>query len=89
MGVNKCVENVLFNFQVCYVPYRGFCVDLCGCKAKTDVPDLGVVVASSTTFPLTPSNSFKVQSEGDYSYEFLKLSTGYVNVTNCNDCECD
>lgn len=86
MGVNKCVENVLFNFQVCYVPYRGYCVDLCGCKAKTDVPDYGVVAASGTNFPLTPNNSFKVQADAEYSYEFLKLSTGYVNVANCNDC---
>jgi len=86
MGVNKCVENVLFNFQVCYVPYRGFCVDLCGCKGKTDIPDYGTVRASGTDFTLTPSNSFKVQADAEYSYEFLKLSTGYVNVTNCNEC---
>jgi hypothetical protein len=86
MGVNKCVENVLFNFQVCYVPYRGYCVDLCGCKAKTDVPDYGTVSTNTDTYPLTPSNSFKVQADAEYSYEFLKLSTGYVNVVECNEC---
>ena len=56
---------------------------------KTDVPDFGSVRASGTDFTLTPSNSFKVQADAEYSYEFLKLSTGYVNVTNCNDCMSD
>jgi len=87
MGVNKCVENVLFNFQVCYVPYRGYCVDLCGCKAKTDVPDYGSITVGSTNYTMTPSNSFKVMSEGEYSYEFLKKSTGYVDTAECNDCD--
>jgi len=83
-GVNKCVETNLFSFQVCYVPYRGFCVDLCSCKAKTDLPDFGKITVGSNDYTLNPCNSFKVQADNEYSYEFLKLSTGYVDATlNC------
>jgi len=82
MGVNKCAETTLFSFQVCYVPYRGFCIDLCGCKSKTDVPDFGTVeigTEPTVTYTLTPCNSFKVQADCEYSYEFLKLSSGYID----------
>jgi len=60
MGVHKCTEKVFFSFQVCIVPYVGFCVELCGCKIPTIIPD-GTCV----------KNSFRIQSEHDYSYSFV------------------
>jgi len=79
MGVNKCVEKDLYTFQVCYVPYRGFCADLCGCKAKTETVDFGHVDVGDDDYTLNPCNSYKVQANCEYSYEFLKLSSGYVD----------
>jgi len=81
-GVNKCSENVLFSFQVCYFPYRGFCVDVCGCKPVKTIPlpdsTEGVIVegeCSSNIF-LPATSSFRVQADSEFSYEFLKLCNG-------------
>lgn len=62
VGVHKCVEKVFFSFQVCTVPYKGFCVDICGrCKVRTLIPDRDDRNRSS----------YKVQADGCYTYEFL------------------
>jgi hypothetical protein len=59
---NKCVEKIIYTFQICESPYRPFCVDSCGCSALTILPE-----------NITTSNSFKIQSDPCYlSYEFSK-----------------
>lgn len=63
MGVHKCTEKVFFSFQICIVPYKGFCVEVCGHKFPTVVPD-GYCV----------KNSYKVQADHDYSYAFVNRS---------------
>ena len=93
-GVNKCAESVLFSFQVCYFPYRGFCVDICGCKPVKTVPEDD----STDNVPnvLGAESSFRVQTDcGEYSYEFLKVSGLHHHpqttclhnhpTTTCND----
>jgi hypothetical protein len=64
MGVHKCTEKVFFSFQICIVPYKGFCLDVCGHKIPTAIPE-GVCT----------KNSFKIQSEHhEYSYTFVNKS---------------
>lgn len=60
MGVHKCTEKVFFSFQVCIVPYKGFCVDVCGCKIPT------IISGGCCT-----KNSFRIQSDCEYSYTFI------------------
>ena len=79
VGVHKCTEKSFFSFQVCTVPYKPLCVDVCGCKLQT-VPDLYTLdqcelrkrydtsaIYSDSTLP---ANSFKVHSDCEYTYEF-------------------
>jgi len=61
MGVHKCTEKVFFSFQVCIVPYKSFCLDICGCKIPTAISG-GCCV----------KNAFRIQSDGEYSYSFIK-----------------
>lgn len=75
MGVHKCTEKVFFSFQICIVPYTGFCVDVCGCKVATVIPD-GVCV----------KNSFKIQAEHDYSYTFVNKEAE-LETTKPKDCK--
>lgn len=64
VGVHKCVEKIFFTFQVIEVPYKSFCVDSCGCKANTVLPQS----AEST-------NSYKILSDAnDYTYEFSQVT---------------
>jgi len=82
MGVNKCAENVLFSFQVCYFPYRGFCVDACGCKPIKTVIETDPA-ATFNEHTLGASTSYRIQGEGEFSYEFLKLECGLVPTDSC------
>lgn len=61
VGVHKCNEKVFFTFQICEVPYRSFCVDICGCKAKTVLP-----------CHATDVNTFVVVSDSEFTYEFSR-----------------
>lgn len=61
VGVHKCNEKVFFTFQICEVPYRSFCVDICGCKAKTVLPCHAADV-----------NTFVVVSDSEFTYEFSR-----------------
>lgn len=84
-GVNKCAENVLFNFQVCYFPYRGFCVDVCGCKPVKTIcaPDaIENYQGKAASVMLGAGSSFRVQAEGEFSYEFLKVCDNMVATVN-------
>lgn len=85
MGVNKCSENVLFNFQVCYFPYRGFCVDACGCKPIKTVPMVDPVTMATTghgvlvgTTVFGATSSYRVEAGCEFSYEFVRVSDGLV-----------
>jgi hypothetical protein len=86
-GVNKCSENVLFSFQVCYFPYRGFCVDVSGCKPVKTIPapdstdDVEVIDDETDSNIFLPAtSSYRVQADCEFSYEFLKLCNEDVDV---------
>lgn len=81
MGVDKCVEKILFNFQVCYVPFKNIVVDNCGTKINTD-PCISCLVFGFPTF----SNSFKVMADSiDYTYELSYSCACKYKVECCNE----
>lgn len=72
-GINKCAESILFSFQVCYLPYRGFTIDYCDQTFQTEVnPDLPTI---KNTGSIGPETSFIVEACGEYSYEFYSSFT--------------
>lgn len=75
VGVHKCTEKTFFSFQVCTVPYKPVCVNICGCKLMT-IPDLGDLCA------VTDLNSYKVQADCDYTYEFSSGCSPITSTTN-------
>ncbi len=90
MGVDKCVEKVLFSFQVCHVPYKNVVVDKCGKKYNT--------VFACEEDAKAFKSSYRVMSDvGEYSYEYLNQAAPLVchdkNECMCgkkkNECNCD
>ncbi|VBB18842.1 hypothetical protein YASMINEVIRUS_1374 [Yasminevirus sp. GU-2018] len=68
VGVHKCTEKTFFSFQICTVPYKPLCVDICGCKLQT-IPDVIEERLASYAFGL---NSYAVQADCNYTYEFSR-----------------
>jgi len=62
VGVQKCNEKNFFTFQICEVPYRSFCVDVCDCRVKT-------IIDKKFDHDDTAA-SFTVHADGFYTYEF-------------------
>jgi len=72
MGVDKCTEKTFFTFQLCVDPFKKVCVDMCGRKVET------VVLCGQSLDNRGFNHSYRVHSDGDYSYEWLwaQLPTG-------------
>lgn len=75
VGVHKCTEKTFFSFQICTVPYKPVCVDICGCKLMT-IPDINLEDPC-----IVDMNSYKVQADCDYTYEFSYVNTCQTSST--------
>jgi hypothetical protein len=66
MGLDKCIEKVLFSFQLCYVPFQKLCLSDCGSKCDTEI-------CSDLVYGLPDvKNTYRVQTDSpEYSYELV------------------
>jgi hypothetical protein len=73
MGVDKCIEKVLFSFQVCYVSHKKIILNNCGKKVYTE----NISCCAHEGF----NNSYRVHAEvPEYSYQ-------YISTLDDSDCE--